>query len=87
MGRLFMVGLGRPGLIQQRHIGIDKPNLLKEAEFGPWDLENHGTRIHFSSSRFVTNLRYSCEVFQIASETLEEMWATPDLICAKTDGM
>jgi hypothetical protein len=70
-----MVGLGRPGMIQERDIAAPKPSFLKEAEYDPWEIEvyTQGASLSFPNSRGVSTLRSVCEMFQIASKTLDEM--------------
>lgn len=74
LDKLFHLGLGRPGMIQQRDISVDKPSFLKDQEFGPWECNTTlGTKVSISTSRSVSNLHYMYDIFEIAAEPLEEM--------------
>lgn len=68
-----MVGLGRPGMISTRDVTVAKPSLLPEAEFAPWVHPGPDVEISFPASRSVSNMHNICLIFQIATDTLEEM--------------
>jgi hypothetical protein len=73
MSRLFVVALGRPGMIQQRDITIGKPSLLEDVEWVPWECNGPAIQISIDHSRSVTNMQYTCTIFSIGAKALEEM--------------
>lgn len=79
--RLFVVALGRPRMISQRDISVAKPSLLQELEYVPWESYGPERKVIIPVSRSVSNMNYTCIFFQIASETLEEMWVASKENC------
>lgn len=71
--RLFVVALGRPGMIAQRDISVAKPTLLPEMEYDSWTGDGPETKIVVPVSHCVSNMNYICEIFEIAAHALEEM--------------
>ncbi|KAK4962429.1 hypothetical protein LTR10_000055 [Elasticomyces elasticus] len=73
LDKLFVVALGRPGMIQQRDVTVAKPSLLQESEYQPWEYRGHNTHITIPASHSASNMQYMCTIFQMSAETLEEM--------------
>ncbi|RDW65071.1 hypothetical protein BP6252_10722 [Coleophoma cylindrospora] len=73
--KLFSLGLGRPGIIQERDIAAREPTLLPEVELSPWkDLDSTSSTLT-PMSRSVSNLRHTCRMFRITCNTLDEIYA------------
>ncbi|KAL5334411.1 fungal-specific transcription factor domain-containing protein [Aspergillus crustosus] len=75
LDKLFVLALGRPGMIAQRDITVLKPSLLPDVEYVPWANDGAGMRIVVPVSRAVSNMNHTCEIFQMSSYTLEEIYA------------
>ncbi|GKZ97564.1 hypothetical protein AnigIFM59636_000951 [Aspergillus niger] len=75
LDKLFVVALGRPGMISQRDISVAKPSLLPEMEYHSWMSNGPTARIPGTVSHSVSNMNNICQIFEIACPTLEEMYA------------
>lgn len=71
--RLFVVALGRPGMIAQRDMSVAKPTLLPEMEYDSWTSDGPVARISIPASHSILNMNSTCEMFEMASAALEEM--------------
>ena len=60
-------------MISKRDISVAKPSLLEEAEYKPWESTGPEKTVTIPLSRSVSNMNYMCEIFEIGSDTLEEL--------------
>ncbi|OJJ42372.1 hypothetical protein ASPZODRAFT_105265 [Penicilliopsis zonata CBS 506.65] len=75
LDKLFNIGLGRPSMIKEWDITALKPSLLRTVEYCPWQVPGNGVNIAIPVSRSISNMHYMCEIFQIVSNALDQIYA------------
>ncbi|KAJ9149483.1 Fungal-specific transcription factor domain-containing protein [Pleurostoma richardsiae] len=78
LDKLFNIGLGRPGTIQEHEVTAPLPSIMDNPEFTPWSpvpVAEPKTDLPFG--HVITNCRSTCQLFQITAEALDEVYRPP----------